>query len=292
MPGDFSLNFGLFMSRTTSTDPTPYPELNDVLRQLIEGVQAILKDDLLGAYLQGSFAMGDFDLHSDVDFIIAIEQDLPDGQAPALQNLHERIYSLECPWAQHLEGTYFPKDILRQYSLSGEELWYLDHGARSLIRSDHCNTIVVRWTVREHGVALAGPDPTSLIDPIPVALLRRDILTAIDDWGQQILADPEQYNNRFYQGFITLNYCRMLHDLYSGDTGSKLAGAEWAKENLDPSWTGLIDRAWTTRPDPAVSVRQPADPDDFSSTLAFVQYIIEESNLYADTLEIGGCAPF
>jgi hypothetical protein len=280
------------MSKTGKTFPTPYPGLNDVLRQLIEGVQAILKEEFLGAYLQGSFAVGDFDLHSDVDFIIATEQDLPDGQAPALQNLHERIYSLECPWAQHLEGTYFPKDILRQHSLSGEELWYLDHGARSLIRSDHCDTIVVRWTVREHGLALAGPDPTSLIDPIPVALLRRDILTAIDDWGQQILADPEQYNNRFYQGFITLNYCRMLHDLYSGDTGSKLAGAEWAKENLDPSWAGLIDRAWTTRPDPAVSVRQPADPDDFRSTLAFVQYIIEKSNLYADTLEIRGRAPF
>jgi hypothetical protein len=125
-----------------------------------------------------------------------------------------------------------------------------------------------------------------LIDPLPVTLLRRDILTTINDWGQQILADPEQYNNRFYQGFITLNYCRMLHDLYNGDTGSKLAGAQWAKQKLHPSWAELIDRAWETRPDPAVSVRQPADPRDFDSTLAFVLYLMEMSRSYAETSSI------
>ncbi|UCG26045.1 MAG: DUF4111 domain-containing protein [Chloroflexota bacterium] len=274
------------MSRTTSTDPTPYKELNNVLRQLIEGMSTVLKDDFLGAYLQGSFAVGDFDIHSDVDFIVAIEQELSDGQVPALQDLHERIYRLECPWAQHLEGSYIPKDILRQHSSAGQELWYLDHGARSLVRSDHCNTIVVRWTVREHGLALAGPEPASLIDPIPVASLRREILSTINEWGQQILADPEQYNSRFYQGFITLSYCRMLHDLQAGDTGSKLAGAEWAKKKLDPSWAGLIDRAWSTRPDPATSVRQPADPREYRRTLAFVQYIMERSRSYAETFGI------
>ena len=270
------------MSMTGTAHPTPYPELNDVLRQLLEGVQAILQENLLGVYLQGSFAVGDFDRHSDVDFIIAIDQDLSDDQVLALQDLHERIYSLEWPWAQHLEGSYYPKDDLRQHSSTGRELWYLDHGARSLIRSDHCNTIVVRWTLREHGVALVGPNPASLIDPIPVVLLRRDILTTINDWGQQILANPEQYNNRFYQGFITLNFCRMLYDLYSGDTGSKLAGANWAKENLDPSRAGLIDRAWSTRPDPATSVRQPADPREYRRTLAFVQYVMETSRSYAE----------
>ena len=274
------------MSKSGTTHPTPYPELNDVLRQLVEGVQAILKDDFIGAYLQGSFAVGDFDRHSDVDFIIATEQDPSDVQVLLLQDLHERIYDLECPWAQHLEGSYFPKDLLRQHVRTGQELWYLDHGARSLVKSDHCNTIVVRWTIREHGVALAGPDPAALIDPIPMTLLRRDILATINDWGKQIVADPEQYNNRFYQGFIALTYCRMLHDLKVGDTGSKLAGAEWAKQNLDPSWAGLIDRAWSTRPDPATSVRQPADPGEYRRTLAFVQYIMDTSRSYAETLGI------
>jgi len=191
---------------------------------------------------------------------------------------------LECPWAQHLEGSYFPKEILRNMIRPEAQLWYLDHGARSLIQSDHCNTIVVRWTLRNYGVILAGPTPDSMIDPIPIIHLKREIFATINDWGQEILADPERYNNRFYQGYIVLNYCRMLRDLMLGDLSSKRAGADWAKKNLDPSWAGLIDRAWDGRPDPARSVREPADPDDFKSMLAFVMYVIERSKYVASDI--------
>jgi hypothetical protein len=260
--------------------PTPDPELNAVLRELVAGIQAILGDTFLAACLQGSFAIGDFDRHSDVDFIIAAEHNLSDNQVQALQAMHERIYRLDCEWAQHLEGSYFPKEVLRHYDQSGKPLWYLDHGSQSLVRSDHCNTVVVRWTVREHGIALAGPSPATLVDPIPVEVLRQDILATIRDWGQEILAEPERFNNRFYQTFIVLSYCRMLHDLHTGSTGSKRAGAEWAKATLDVFWARLIDRAWDGRPNPAVSVRQPADHADFTSTLEFVKYIMGESARY------------
>ena len=86
------------------------------------------------------------------------------------------------------------------------------------------------------------------------------------------MSHPDPYNNRFYQGFIVLSYCRMLHDLHRGMPGSKRAGAEWAKANLDPPWQGLIDRAWNGRPNPALSVRQQADPEDFKATLEFIHY--------------------
>ena len=66
----------------------------------------------------------------------------------------------------------------------------------------------------------------------------------------------------------------MWHDLVVGQPGSKRAGAEWAKATLDPSWSGLIDRAWNGRPNPAVAVRTPADPDDFAATLRFVELVM------------------
>lgn len=274
------------MSTPTSAHPTPYPDLNAVLAELVSSIRTILGANFIGAYLQGSFALGDFDVHSDVDFIVAVEAQLTAGQVERLQAMHGRIYDMETSWAQHLEGTYFPKSRLRRFVPDGERLWYLDHGARSLVRSDHCDTIVVRWTVRQHGVVLAGPQPDSLIAPISVVDLRREILATANDWGQEILADPERYSNRFYQGFIVLNYSRMLHDLLRGDLGSKRAGAEWAKENLEPAWAELIDRAWAGRPDPARSVREPADPADFESTLAFVAHVMERSKMVATELGI------
>jgi len=253
--------------------PTPYPDLNAVLQELTASVQSILGEALIGVYLQGSFAGGDFDQHSDVDYIIVIQQELTDEQIATLQVMHAHIYDLSSPWAQHLEGSYLPIDILRQPPVPGETLWYLDNGACQLVRSVHCNTLVVRWQLRQHGISLAGPDIKTLLPPIADLDLRREILGVIHDWGGEILANPEHYNNRFYQGFIVLSFCRMLHSLHTGAIGSKRQGAEWAKAALDPTWAGLIDRAWATRPDPYHSVRTPSNPQDFERTLEFVRYI-------------------
>ena len=154
--------------------PTPYPELNHVLRELVRSVQEILKEDFVGAYLQGSFAIGDFDRHSDVDLAIVIAEELSEQQVDVLQGMHGRLYDLDIQWAQHLEGSYFAQVVLRDLSQRGGELWFLDNGSRSLIQSDHCNTAVVRWVLREKGIALAGPPPDTLIPPISGDVLREE----------------------------------------------------------------------------------------------------------------------
>ncbi len=262
-------------------NPTPYPALNEVLSDLVESIKTTLKDNFIGAYLQGSFATGGFDEHSDVDFIVVIEKEIMPDQLEKLQVMHERIYNLPSYWAQHLEGSYFPKEILWSRNRRGEKLWYLDNGSRRLVQSDHCNTIVVRWLVREKGVVLAGPPSKTLIEEIDADALRQDIYNTMHTWGKKILADPERYYNHFYQTFIVLSYCRMLHDLIYGINDSKRVGAEWAKWNLGPQWIGLIDRTWAGRPIPEQSIKRPADPKDFADTIKFVEYVMKESVKYA-----------
>lgn len=274
------------MQEMPTTPSTPYPELNAVLHELLSSVESVLIHDFVAAYLQGSFAVGDFDRHSDCDFIIVVNQELSDSQRRSLQAMHERIYDLQQEWARHLEGSYFPTATLRGYAQSGTELWYLDNGSRVLVESRHDNTAVVRWILREKGLVLAGPPPSALIDPIPSEVLRREILATFTDWGEQILADPLEINSRFHQTFAVLSYCRMLHDLHTGVIGSKRSGAEWAKRNLDPSWTALIDRAWDGRPNPAVSSQEPANPADLARTLDFVREALKEANEFAATLQL------
>lgn len=257
--------------------PTPYPELNYVLNELVSRLRVILGGQFVGAYLQGSFAVGDFDEHSDVDFMVAIEAELESSLVEALQVMHDQIYQLDSAWARHLEGSYFPREVLRQPSRRGLKLWYLDNGARHLIRSDHCNTLLVRRVVRDRGITLSGPPPDTLVEAISDELLRAEIIETLTRWGREILSDPTPYRNRFYQGFIVLSYCRMLHDLLRGYPGSKREGAEWAKSTLDPSWSDLIDSAWLTRPDPARSVRESADTEAFERTLHFVEYVMKQA---------------
>jgi hypothetical protein len=260
--------------------PTPYTELNAVLHELVASIRQAVPNAFIGAYLQGSFAVGDFDQHSDVDFIIAIRDEPSEEEVAKLQRVHERIYALESEWARHLEGSYFPGAILRSGERCGEPLWYLDHGRNALIRSDHCNTLVVRSVVRERGITLAGPDPRTLVDPISVIALRREMSNTMRTWAKEILEQQERYTNRFYQGNIVLSYSRMLHDLVNGRPGSKRDGASWARVTLGTDWSALIDRAWTGRPDPAVAVKEPSDPVDFEATLRFVKAVLRESEAY------------
>src|SRR5688572_442134 len=95
--------------------PAPYPPLNPVRAQLVAGARGVLGEDFVGAYLQGSFAAGDSDEHSDVDFIIVTTTDLAEAQLNELQALHARIYELDTSWAQHLDGSYFPRQVLRHH---------------------------------------------------------------------------------------------------------------------------------------------------------------------------------
>ncbi len=268
-------------SRVIVGNPTPFPELNDVLRELVAGVQAALGETFVAACLQGSFAVGGFDQHSDVDFVLATRHEVSVEDVAKLQALHGRIYDLDSEWARHLEGSYFLKDVLANCEQREKLLWYLGHGQRSLVRSTHCNTAVVRWVVRERGGCLAGVHPAALIDPVPVGVLRAEILATIVDWGNEILTNPGPFNSRFYQSFIVLSYCRMLRDMVRGRVASKREGADWAKTVLDSHWHGLVDRAWNGRPDPSVSSWEPADAAEVAKTLDFVKHVIKESQACA-----------
>src|SRR2546430_10525075 len=143
----------------SKTFPTPYPELNSVLQDFVDSVRAVLSNNFVGAYLQGSFALGDFDLDSDVDFIMVTEKELSEEEVYGLQGVHERIYGLDIPWAQHLEGSYFPREVLRYSAHSGGEPRDFRHGGRSPLQTDHRQTIFGRWGGRGHGGSPAGAFP-------------------------------------------------------------------------------------------------------------------------------------
>jgi len=146
--------------------PTADLELNAILYELVSSVQAALTDNLIGVYLQGSFAVGDWDIDSDVDFLMAINREMSETELLALQRMHGRIYELKSDWAKHLEGSYFPTNILRQADDQRVELWYMNNTSRELVWSKHDDTKVVRWIVREYGIALYGPPPNTLIGPV------------------------------------------------------------------------------------------------------------------------------
>jgi hypothetical protein len=261
----------------SASQPTPYADLNFVLREFVTRAQNVLADNFIGAYLQGSFATGDFDMHSDVDFLVIIEEDISVADLPALQALHEEMFKLRSPWAQHLEGSYIPKGALRHLPSPPRKFLYLDNGSRELVRSNHDDSLVVYWVLRERGIALIGPEPHGLISSVSTNALRGEILETMRTWREHLLAEPNRLNNRWRQTSVVVSYCRMLNTLQSGTVESKAAAVAWAQEALDDRWRQLIQGAWNDRPDPSLKVHQRADPADVERTREFMQYAIDLS---------------
>ncbi len=257
---------------------TEYPDLNAVLRELVADAREILTGNFCGAYLQGSFAVGDADVHSDVDFIVVTHDEVSAPQLEGLQAMHKKLFALEVPWAQHLEGSYVPKERLRRVDPAGLPYLYLDNGASELIWDEHCNTAVVRWSLREHGVVLAGPDPKTLVDPVSAEQLRSETRETMREWVEWAHAPTKAGSmSRWLQPLLVLSYCRMLHTLENGRVSSKREAGEWALGALDPEWRELVQRALDDRPDPWERVYQPADPEAVERTRAFIEYALAEA---------------
>jgi predicted nucleotidyltransferase len=256
--------------------PTEDHKLNSLLKDLVSGMQIILKVKLLGAYLGGSFAHGGWDHDSDVDFDVVIESDLTDTEISALTVHHTKIYDMGSYWGKHLEGAYFPKDILQNLDRTDQAIWYLDNGSLTFERSIHDNTLVNRWVLREHGLILVGPPPRTWIPPIPDEKLMAEVRQTMQDWGNEILQGGYPLDNRWAQTFAVLMYCRMLHTLVTGEVQSKPAGAAWAKVTLDRTWTALIDDAISARPDQYTKISHPSDPEKIKLTKAFIGYALSE----------------
>ncbi len=137
--------------------PTGFPELDALLADFVERVSSILADDLVGAYLVGSFALGGGDMASDCDFIVVTENRVDAEEERALRALHDEIPTRDGYWPQNLEGSYAPRAELETLGSLGRDWLYVNRGHRDMSWDPHCNAEDVRWVLRERSVPLSGP---------------------------------------------------------------------------------------------------------------------------------------
>jgi Domain of unknown function (DUF4111)/Nucleotidyltransferase domain len=260
--------------------PTRFADLNEVLRELVGGARAALGDNFCGSYLVGSFAVGDADEHSDVDFLVVTCAEVSAEQEAHLRVMHARFPTLGVSWAQHLEGSYVPKAALRRLDPSRTAWLYVNNGSAEMELSSHDNNGVVRWSLREHGLVLAGPDPKELVDPVTADDLRHEAFEAIAVRA----ADPWSYDNGWAQPYVVATFCRMLNTLQTGQITSKRKAMEWAQHALDEEWTDLIESALRDRPNTWALVHQPAHPGSVDRTRRFVAYVLSAGSRPAEPM--------
>lgn len=169
-----------------SLQPTPYADVNEALHDLLAHLQAILRVHFVGMYLSGSLALGDFNPYSsDIDIVVVTDDTLSDDQFVALSDMHARFDASDSPWAAKAEAFYIPQTDLRHFSLTPTQYPQIERG-RTLFRDQlESGWIYQCYILREHGVALAGPDPRTLIDPVDPHDMRRAASPIAELWLEQ-----------------------------------------------------------------------------------------------------------
>ncbi len=255
-----------------ATSPTPYAAAHAVLHLLLTGVQAILGDNLVALYVHGSLTGGDFDPErSDVDVAVVIAHELPDELVPALAAMHARIAASGLPWATKLDGAYIPQHALR--SAGSVDARFLCFGKDGSLTGEQFGSdwLVQRHSIREKGVAVAGPAPQTLIAPLPPDDLRRAALGVLHDWWSPPAFTPDHLSGSQDRAFWIITICRVLYTLHYGALASKPVAARWAQEALGEPWAPLIAQALTWR--------RGAEFDRLEETLAFIRYALARSQI-------------
>jgi len=248
-------------------NPTPHPDINQLLQELLSNVQAILGAQLVGMYLYGSLSSGDFDRdRSDVDFVVVTEGEVSEESFHELEQMHVRLAEGDSKWAKKLEGAYIPRRSVRGYDPADAPHPFLNEG---VFRVENLGSdwIIQRFIIREHGIVVAGPNPKTLIDPVQPGELKTAVRGVLIEWWLPQLLDASRLHSRGYQAYAVVTMCRALYTLRHGTIASKPISVAWAKNMVDEQWRPLIERAAAWRLGDGVN--------DIVETLAFIRYTLD-----------------
>lgn len=251
-------------------DVTPYSAINGVLTEWVEGLKSLLGEKIVGLYLSGSLAYGDFvPERSDIDLQAIVRDPLTKDELGCVERLHREIERRSPEWAERIECSYVPLELMHELTPPATRRPWWGFGTFYAEAPAGNEWIINHYLLSKHGIALEGPDFNELIPPIDIRDVRlanaRDLF---QEWVPK--ADDKAWlSNSHYQSYLVLNLCRILHTVIHGEPGSKKVAGEWAKATY-PEWKDLIEKAehWKY----GEKMRQQAD------AVAFLRFAVDRVN--------------
>jgi hypothetical protein len=188
--------------------------------------------------------------------------------------MHTRFAASDSPWAHNIEAVYIPQQALAHSPPPNARYPVLEKDNPFALAPLEDGWPVQIYTLREHGVAVAGPAPRTFIPPVDPAAMNRAGYGIAAQWLEQSQTDPswlEWLRPRPHQAFVVLTLCRLLYTLETGAVASKPGAARWAQQTLDPQWVSLIQRAVDGQ-----HATGDASDSAIENTVAFVAYTVEQ----------------
>ena len=236
-----------------------------MLSLIMTRIKSILGEKLAGLYLGGSLVLGDFDPQiSDIDLVAVLTSEVNDKEFEILEKMHTKLVQEYKQWDDRIEVCYISADALKHIKSRTSSIVNISPG-EPFHRMESSKKWLMNWyLVREKSIALFGPSPTTIIQPIS----KQEFIQSVKDHAQSWNKWVRNMHTRSAQAYSILTMCRALYAYTKGDQTSKRKAASWAQKKL-PQWTNIIQDALAWRE----SNDKRMDKAAYSQTEQFVSYV-------------------
>ena len=211
--------------------------------QALKMIEELLGRTVVGIYLFGSAVIGGLRMNSDVDVLVVVNQSLTKetrrkltdrlmlisgkiGNTASVRPLEVTIINQRdvVPWS------YPPKNEF----IYGE--WLRDEFEKGQIQEPAYDPdlAIVLAKVRKNSVSLFGPQALDILDPVPMADIRRAIKESLPGLIEGTKGDERN---------VILTLARMWLTVAVGEISPKDVAAEWALPLLPTEHAALLDLA-------------------------------------------------
>jgi streptomycin 3"-adenylyltransferase len=222
---------------------------DDAVRRQADAVAGVVESvlptgTLAGLALYGSSVLGGLRPDSDLDLFGIVARRLTDAEKG---DLVARLVPISCRRSRPegwrpVELTLVVHDEVRPWRYPPRfEFQYGEWLREELLSGDlapwpsaNPDVAMLATMVRASSIALRGPHPAELLDPVP----RVDLVRAILDDLPSLRADLDTDTRN-----VLLTLARMWFTVATGDMTGKDAAASWAAERLPPAVGALLERA-------------------------------------------------
>lgn len=214
-----------------------------LLDRLTDEIRRTLNGSLLGLYLYGSLAAGDFEPErSDVDLLAVVSSGVEGDAFDRLDAMHGRIVRDFPAWEDRIEVAYVSVQALRTFKTETGEIAVVSPGEPFHLKEAGKDWLINWHMVREVGVTLFGPPPRDLIPETSEAEFVEAVRRQSGDWADWV----HEMRTPGARSYAVLTMCRALYACTYGEQASKKVAVLWAQKHL-PGHAALIRRAWNWR---------------------------------------------
>jgi Domain of unknown function (DUF4111)/Nucleotidyltransferase domain len=210
-----------------------------------EAIVRVTGSSLVGLYLFGSLATGDFEAGvSDLDLLAVLAGGPDERLVESLRRMHDDLARAHPAWDDRVEVVYVSRQGLASCRTATTTIAVISSGAPFQVVEAGADWVLTWHPAREDGVRLLGPPVDELVPPIPWAEFAEAVRRSLAGLAGRVPDDAPPGS----QAYAILTACRALYAIRFGERRSKRAAAAWAQAEL-PHRADLIGRAlgWRQR---------------------------------------------